>query len=211
MKLFKALFLFLFLGLSLFVFSQNKKDKVKNGYTFTDKIRIKDTPVKNQQRSGTCWSFAATSFLETELLRTTGQVYDIAEMYFVRLMYQEKAKKYVRLQGKANFSQGGQAHDVFNCISKYGLVPENEYTGLEYGEKIHNHNEVEAVLKSMLDVYVSNPNKKLSTAWYKSIVSVLDNYFGIIPGKFNYNDKEFTTLAFSKSLNINVSDYIVAP
>ena len=31
--------------------------------------QVKTTPVKSQGRSGTCWAFATTSFVETELIR----------------------------------------------------------------------------------------------------------------------------------------------
>ena len=38
-------------------------------YTFKDEIRLPDLPVESQGRTGTCWSFATTSFLESELIR----------------------------------------------------------------------------------------------------------------------------------------------
>lgn len=198
--------LLLFIGISSF--SQKDKKEVKNAYQFTDKVRVKDTPVKNQQRSGTCWSYATTSFLEAELLRTTGKVYDLSEMYFVNYAYQSKANDYVRCQGKANFSEGGQAHDVMNVIKKYGVMPEADYHGLEYGSDFHNHSELEGVLKAMLNVYVLNPNDKLSTVWFASVKDVLNNYFGEIPEKFTIDGKEFTPVSFAKELDINTSDYL---
>lgn len=36
---------------------------------FTDEIRIPNTNVQNQGRTGTCWCYATTSFIESELLR----------------------------------------------------------------------------------------------------------------------------------------------
>ena len=39
------------------------------GFTFTDIKVVKTTPVRDQNKSGTCWCFATTSFLEDELLR----------------------------------------------------------------------------------------------------------------------------------------------
>ena len=41
----------------------------ESGYQFTTVKSIKTTPVKNQASTGTCWCFATTSFMETELLR----------------------------------------------------------------------------------------------------------------------------------------------
>ena len=39
--------------------------------TFTTVASQKATPVKNQASTGTCWCFATTSFMESELLRMT--------------------------------------------------------------------------------------------------------------------------------------------
>ena len=64
----------------------------ESGYTFTDKIDIEVTTVKDQHRSGTCWSFAAISFLEAELMRTGKGEYDLSEMFLVRNCYSEKAE-----------------------------------------------------------------------------------------------------------------------
>ena len=39
---------------------------------FTTVLENGITPVKNQNRSGTCWSYATIGYIEAELLRTTG-------------------------------------------------------------------------------------------------------------------------------------------
>ena len=88
---------------------KKKKEEAPEGYSFTTEISLPATSVKDQHRTGTCWSFATTSFIESELLRTGKGEYDLSEMFFVRRAYEMKAEKYVRLQGMANFSQGGLA------------------------------------------------------------------------------------------------------
>ena len=40
------------------------------GYQFTEVVTVPATPVKNQAATGTCWCFATTSFMESELLRS---------------------------------------------------------------------------------------------------------------------------------------------
>ena len=51
------------------------------GFKFTDVTVVKTTPVKDQNKSGTCWSFSGISFLEDEILRKTGKEVDLSEMY----------------------------------------------------------------------------------------------------------------------------------
>jgi bleomycin hydrolase len=109
-----------FVSIILFTFTGNLYSQDSgSGYNFTMLKQVKTTPVKNQQSTGTCWSFATTSFIETELLRLGQPEFDFSEMYFARCVYSDKANLYVRYQGTNNFSQGGQAHDVLNAIRSY--------------------------------------------------------------------------------------------
>ncbi|MGM0409090.1 MAG: C1 family peptidase [Bacteroidota bacterium] len=50
------------------------------------------TSVKNQFRSGTCWSFSALSFLESEMLREGKPDVDLSEAWIIRHSYSDKAK-----------------------------------------------------------------------------------------------------------------------
>ena len=59
-------------------------DPDSTGFTFTDVKILPTTPVKDQNKSGTCWSFSGTSVLEEEVLRQGGPELDLSEMYCVR-------------------------------------------------------------------------------------------------------------------------------
>lgn len=59
----------------------------ESGYKFTTVASQKATPVKNQASTGTCWCFATTSFMESELLRMGKGEYDLSEMFIVRQKY----------------------------------------------------------------------------------------------------------------------------
>ena len=122
--------------------------------------------------------------------------------------YIEKAIKYVRMHGDIAFSAGGSAYDVLYIIDKYGIVPEEVYTGLNYGTDKHQHGELDAILKGYVDAIIANPNKKLSTAWLDGFKAVLDTYLGKVPEKFTYNGVEYTPQSFAKSLGIKASDYV---
>lgn len=184
-----------------------EKNDSTGGFTFTDIKVVKTTPVKDQNKSGTCWSFSGTSFFEEEILRKTGKEMDLSEMWTVRNCYSDKADKYIRMDGKINFAQGGSTLDVGYVIDRYGMVPEEAYTGLQYGEAKHDHSELSSVLTAYVDA-VNNKRGKKSTAWRKGYESILDAYFGEKPETFIYEGKTYTPKTFAQSLGINTADYI---
>jgi len=193
---------------NLSVFAQEEKKVEKKGYQFTEKIDVPHTSVKNQYRSGTCWSFSGIGFVEAEILRTTGVAYDLSEMFVVNHTYSDKATKYVRLSGKLNFGSGAEFTDVFRVIKKYGLVPDTVYSGLNYGEKKHVHGEFDEVLKSYVDAVVKNKNRKLTPVWHEGFDKVVDTYLGDLPTTFTYEGKEYTPESFRDMTGINTNDYI---
>ena len=179
------------------------------GFKFTDIKVNPTTSVKNQNKSGTCWSFSGTSFLEEDIMKKGGPELDLSEMYTVRHCYIDKAKKFMRTQGNINFAQGGGFPDVVYVAEKYGIVPEEAYSGLNYGEDKHNHGELANALTAYLNAIVKNPNKKLSTAWLDGFTGILDAYLGPEPESFTYNGKTYTPQSFAKELGFNADDYIM--
>lgn len=192
------------------VSAQEKKEEEKEkGYQFTSIKEIPCTSVKDQYRSGTCWSFSGLAFLEAEMLRLGKPAVDLSEMFVVYHAYSDKALKYVRLHGSLNFGAGGAFHDVTNVIKKYGAVPEEVYTGLNYGEEKHVHGELDRTLIDQVKVVVDNPNKKLTTAWYDALNGTLDTYFGKLPESFNYQGKDYTPQTFATDfMGLNMDDYV---
>lgn len=178
------------------------------GFTFTDVKLVKTTSVKDQNKSGTCWCFSGLSFFEDEILRKTGKEMDLSEMFVVRHCYDDKADKYVRTNGKINFSQGGSALDPMYVWRIYGIVPESAYTGLQYGEEKHSHYEMADVLTSYVNAVNRNASKRISTAWRKGFNGVLDAYLGEYPSTFTYEGKTYTPRSFAESLPINPDDYV---
>ncbi|MFP3859393.1 MAG: aminopeptidase C [Bacteroidales bacterium] len=181
----------------------------ETGYEFTTVEELPATSVKNQYRSGTCWSFSAISLLESEMIRMGKEAVDLSEMWIVRHAYSDKAEKYVRFHGHLNFAGGGAFHDVTNMIKDYGIVPESVYDGLEYGEDKHVHGEFDAVLKGYVDEVMENKNKKLTPVWHDGFNKLLDTYMGEKPEKFTFEGKEYTPESFaSEYVGINPDDYI---
>lgn len=178
------------------------------GFKFTDIKVIPTGPVRDQNKSGTCWSFCTTTFLEDEVRRQGGPEVDLSEMFTVRHCYDDKAKKYVWMDGTINFAQGGAAGDVIYVLRNYGVVPEDVYSGLNYGEEKHSHYETADALKSYLDAILKKGNKKLSTAWKTGYDGILDAYFGQLPAEFTVGGKKYTPQSYAKALKLDPDNYI---
>lgn len=179
-----------------------------NDYKFTVVKKAGATDVKNQFKSGTCWVYSANSFFESELLRMGKPATDLSEMYVVRAGYIDRAENYVRRQGAAAFGQGAETHDVLNLIRKYGIVPQSAYSGFPAGQDKPVHNEMEAVLKAIVETMVKLPDGKLSPNWKNVYTGALDGYMGTPPAQFQVNGKSFTPQTYFQSLGINLDDYV---
>ena len=188
--------------------STNAQYNNNEGYEFTTVKELKITPVKNQSRTGTCWSFSGVAFIESELLRTGKGEYDLSEMFIVNKSYIDKADKYVRLNGFLNYAQGGSFEDVLYAFKHYGAIPEEAYNGLNYGDTIHIHGELEQSSFAYVKSIAENPNGKLSPVWKGAHKAIIESYLGQIPEKFVYKGNEYTPKSFGQSLGLNIDDYV---
>ena len=191
-------------------FAQQEKARVEKvgPYTLQLDCEWDRTAVKDQCRSGTCWSFATLSFLESEILRMNKKAPDFSEMYIVRHTYADKVDRYVRMHGNINFAGGGAFHDVTNILRKHGLVPESVYSGKLVDAKQHLHGEMDLVLRSIAEAVVKNKNKQLSPRWKAAYTAALEAYLGKAPERFQYEGKSYTPQSFASSLGLNADDYV---
>ncbi|NDV46222.1 aminopeptidase [Paludibacter sp. 221] len=204
-----VLFTFLFICSFSLINAQEKKDTAPvDTFRFTVVKELPITPVKNQSSSGTCWSFSGLGLFEAELLRLGKPEVDLSEMFVVYHSYSDQAEKYVRMHGALNFSAGGSFHDVLYVLKNYGIVPESLMPGLNYGENMHKHGELDAVTSAYVKAVIQNKNKKLSTAWKKGFDGVLDAYLGELPTEFALNGKKYTPQSYAQSLGLNFDDYV---
>jgi len=195
----------------MFVTAQ-AQDKITNKkgseYEFTVVADIEATEVQSQGRTGTCWSFSALSFIESEIMRLGGGKHELSEMFIVRNTYSDKAENYVRMHGNLNFGPGGAFHDVSEMIKAHGIVPLEAYTGKPANEEKFNHGEMDHVLLGMVKAVVDAEQETLTPLWKPAYEAVLDTYLGEKPEKFTYQEKEYTPKSFAKSLKFNADDYV---
>ena len=191
-----------------------KKAAEVEKFVFTEQTTVPYTSIKNQSRSGTCWSFAGTALLESEALRKGCDTVDLSEMWIVRHAYYEKAVRYARMHGNTNLGPGGILEDVTYIAGQYGVVPESVYPGLNYGTEQHVHGELDAVIKAYMNAVIANPNRTLTTAWKAGLNGILDAYLGACPETFTAPDPHtgkpttFTPASYRDALGLQMSDYM---
>ena len=182
------------------------------GFRFTTVDSLAITPVKDQNRSGTCWSYSTIGFLESELLRMGKGEYDLSEMFVVHHTMLDRAEYVVRMYGNAQFAPGGSAYDVIYCLKNYGLVPQEAMPGIKYGsspaDTLPVHTELDAVAGGVVKAMTNSGLKKLTPVWKKALTAVYDTYLGACPETFTYNGKEYTPKSFAEELGLNADDYV---
>lgn len=188
---------------------KNASTKSKESFKFTNVINLATTSVKNQGSSGTCWSYSANSFLESEMIRLGKNPVELSQIFSARNAYVEKGKNYVRMHGAVSLGDGGAFHDVMNMYKKYGAVPRSVYTGLNYGTDKNKFSEMAALLEGLLKAVVTNPNGELTPNWEKAYTAVIDSYLGQVPTQFQYEGKNYTPQTFAKEIvGVNADDYV---
>ncbi len=183
-------------------------EKSNSPYQFT---KIKENAagqVENQCATGTCWSFATMSFLESEILRLGNKPVDLSEMYNVRITYMKKADSYLRYQGKQQFSAGGLSHDVIAVMDEFGIVPESAFVGLPEGKKEYNHSSMDTSLEQLMKEILEKKSNDGSMEWKSTVEKILNINIGETPETFMYEGKKFTPASFRDAMKLKASDYV---
>jgi bleomycin hydrolase len=208
---------FLFIGIATYSNAQfgyitPAKNTEGSEYQFSKIAHLDATPVESQGITGTCWSFSALSFFESELMRMGTKNPDLlSEMYIVRKAYESKAEKYIRMDGKINFSEGGAFHDIPYVIRRYGIVPQQVYSGLNYGSETHDHSEMFAVLDGSVQgllQHLKNSNKGLSSSWMFGVNGILNAYLGADIQQFEFKGKKYTPSSYAKAIGLDMDQYV---
>ncbi len=217
---------FAFIGVS-FSFLAQTTNIEGSKYKFTEIVKLPCTAVQSQGKSSTCWSFSALSFFESELYRMgIKDVAPLSEMYIVRKAYELKAEKFIRMDGKINFGEGGAFHDIPLVIRKFGIVPYAVYTGfpgvkyessdfsedggLKSEAKPINHGElykdINAFMQEML-TQLSNENG-IDMGWKRNFNKKLDSYLGEDITEFEWNGNKYTPKSYAASLRLDMDNYV---
>lgn len=165
-------------------------------------------PPVSQDRSGTCWSFATTSFFESEAHRLTGKKIRLSEMYFVYYEYVEKARYFVRQRGEMHFSPGSEANAALRMLELHGAVPQDVYRGAP-SDAPHDHQRLHRRIEDYLK-YVND-----NGIWEEDVVvaevrRMLDAVLGAPPAAFSFEGTDYTPGDFVRNvLRLSAKEYVV--
>jgi bleomycin hydrolase len=132
----------------------------------------------------------------------------LSEMFTVYWEFVEKARRFVEERGNSAFAEGSEANAVTRMWEKYGVVPEDAYSGLTGGRIFHNH---ELMMKEM-NAYLESV--KTAASWDEETVlttirSIMDHYMGVPPAEITLDGKKMTPLQYLKDvIRINPDDYV---
>lgn len=182
-----------------------------SAYQFTKMYHLDATPVQSQGKTGTCWSFSALSFFESELIRKGNKNPDaLSEMFVVRKAYENKADKFIRMDGKLNFGEGGAFHDIPWVIKTHGIVPYEVYNGLN-GSETYDHAEFFEVLNGAIQgllKFMGSSTNGISSNWKSGINGILDAYLGKDIKEFEWKGKKYTPQSYATSIGLTMDDYV---
>lgn len=155
---------------------------------------------KSQGNAGTCWCYAATSLMESEIYRIHSIKTDLSEMYTTYWEYVERAEDFVNTRGETYFNEGSESNAIPKIWKEYGIVPESAYSGLLNNRKYHSHREMVSEMKAFLEG-VKSANNWDTEQVRSTIISILNKYMGAPPEEFIVSGKTYTPLSY-------LSDYI---
>lgn len=196
-------YLALISALMVFTFTTRAQDK-KDGFTIVKEIA--HTPVTNQGNTGTCWSFATTSFLESEIMRKGFPETKLSEMYFVYYGYLNKGEQYLLYQGNNNFGQGGQAHDVMNVLREHGISTYDDFPGVKVDGK-YKHRELAAELEQEVQS-LNRKKQNFDASDLSEMEPILKTHLGKLPKKIKTENGKVTPEELRNHFQLDASDYV---
>ena len=171
---------------------------------------IESTPTKDQQQAQLCWTYAATSFIETEAVRLGKNPVVLSPIYCVVPAYINKAEKYIRMHGSQGFGEGDMSYNAILAYGDLGAVPETIYTGKYDSSEILDHFKMNRMLSDKVKEFVKTGYGKMTCEGYrKAVEDILDEYIPKPPEEFIYEGKIYTPKSFAEErIGIDPADYI---
>lgn len=186
---------------------------------FLDEISIPDNvepfqpvfhyPPVSQGTTWVCWSFATTSFVESEMKRLGHSPVKLSVMFTVYHAFIEKIIYFVQTRGQSRFYQGDLFNTAADVMQKYGAVPDSVYPGTLREDGSYHHTDL------YRELHQFKHKLKTENHWdeafaVEGIKKILDKHLGAPPEEFTFNDIVHTPKTFrDKVVNLPWGDYLM--
>ncbi len=165
-------------------------------------------PPTPQYLTGTCWSFSATSFMESEIHRLHGDEIKLSEMWAAYWEFVEKARGFIASRGESLYDHGSQSAALLRVFRVNGAVPRVAYEGIVGDDSRFNHDLMVEHIQALLEWC------KEHNYWNEEVViamvrELLDATMGRPPETVEWNGKVWTPETFlSDVCRIDPDDYV---
>ncbi|MCX6889967.1 MAG: hypothetical protein NTX51_00335 [Verrucomicrobia bacterium] len=195
--------------------AQTMQDKLREALEKTphpesaaDFQSVPHLPCLNQDKTLVCWSFATTSFVESEMARLKLESVRLSVFYPVYWGYMEKGRQFVRTRGSSRCGQGDLFTGVFDGYREYGAMPASVYDKPS-ADGGFDQSRLYADLGSFIE------GVKLEGKWDEKRIlarlkKILDRHLGEPPKTFSHNGKSYTPKSFlAEVVRLPWSDYVM--
>ncbi len=161
----------------------------------------------SQGNSGTCWAYSATSFMEAESYRITGNKTKLSEMFTVYWEYVERAEQFVKTRGNTSIGEGSESNAILRIMRNHGMMPYAAFPGLKRNLNYNDHSKMFEQYENYLTFVKKNDlwNEEQVT---DSVKKILDYYIGTPPATFEHKGNEYNSETFMKEvMKLNPGEY----
>jgi bleomycin hydrolase len=162
----------------------------------------------NQGNTGVCWSYATSSFVESERARLGLPSARLSVMYPAYCQFLEKTRRFVQTKGASRFDAGDLFTGVAETCQEYGLLPASVFD-TQTAAKLPDHTRLYAELQELIQ------SVKRSGQWdeeeaVSKAKAILDRHLGAPPKTFSVNGKAFTPKSFcNEYAKLPWADYVM--
>jgi bleomycin hydrolase len=162
----------------------------------------------NQGNSSVCWSYATSSFVESEMARLHRPSVRLSVMYPVYCEFLEKTRRYVRMKGDSRFDPGDLFTGVTEACQLYGALPASAYD-TQTPAHLPDHSRLYTDLRKLMQELKRNDQWDESLA-LSNVTRILNQRLGEPPGTFSFNGQSYTPQAFRDDVvGLPWSDYVL--
>lgn len=166
-------------------------------------------PPQNQDTTLICWSFATSSFIESEMERLGRPPVRLSVVYPLYCIFQEKARRFIATKGASRFAPGDLFTGVLDVYKTYGAMPAAVYGNKVQGESTLNHHALYAELHQLMN-RVKEQKMWDEVRVLTQVREILQKHLGVPPAHFQHKGRDFTPLTFlQEGAALPWKDYVI--